>query len=296
MAVMLIGFMGIAVFTGLQGYLEGDLQRVSMNAALAGASAYYGASDATGRPIPNISLAKDTAKTTFNTIMNNSSLKGFGATIQNITNNSDDDSITVQSTASLTTPLLAPIGITLIETHASATARAVRYEPTLFIQDQSLSLSPQAGNIASYSKILDLTFPLTDGPGNDLYIEQDPGRQQGYVAEACNQQQCYDLVPAAQTVGSSHKEIVNGVQVIYGTAIFDLAKVGVRKASKIRITHANPNPFNYYNAGDGPYLLPATARNAPFISRIMLFGYASACVKQGVCPIPAGFMPVYYNP
>jgi hypothetical protein len=292
MAVMLIGFMGIAIFTGIQAYMESDLQRASMNAALAGAAAYYSGTDGTGRPTPDVGQAESIATSTFNTIIGNSSLNGFGAAITGVTNNDSNDSITVKSKASIGTPLLAPIGITAIETQATATARALRYEPTQFITGGFLKLSPVAGNLASYSKVIDLAFPMVDGPGNDLYIEQDPTLQQGYVVEACNKAECYNLVPAATLVGTSQKLNVNGMDVIYGTAIFDLAKAGVRKASKLRITYANPNPFDYYNAGAGPTPLPATAKDMPFIKRIMIFGYAGACVKEDTCPIPAGFMPV----
>jgi hypothetical protein len=292
MAVLLVGFMGIAIFTGLQGYIESDLQRASMNAALAGAAAYYSGTDGTGKPVPDPAQAKSIATSTFNNIVDNSSLKGFQATIQSVSSSDSNDSITVKSIARLGTPLLAPIGITLIETNATASARALSYEPTEFIKGNSLQLAPQAGDIASYSKVLDLTFPMVDGPGQDLYIEQDPALQQGYVVEGCNNSECYNLVPGATTVGTSRIATVNGVQVIYGTAIIDLAKAGVRKASKIRITHANANPFDYYDHGVGPTPLPATAQTLPFIKRIMIFGYAGACVKESVCPIPAGFVPI----
>lgn len=289
MAVLLIGFMGIAIFTGLQGYLESDLQRASMNAALAGAAAYYSGTDSTGKPIPDPAQAGSIARSTFQNIVDNSSLKGFQATIKNVSSSNSNDSITVTSTASLGTPLLAPIGITLIETTATASARALSYEP---IGQQPLQLVPQAGNIASYSKVLDLVFPIVDGPGQELYIEQDPSWQQGYVVEGCNKTECYNLVPGATPVGTSRITSVNGTQVIYGTVIIDLGKAGVRKAGKIRITHANANPFDYYDHGAGPMPLPASAQTVPFIKRIMIFGYSGACVKESVCPIPAGFVPV----
>jgi hypothetical protein len=288
MAVMIIGFMGIAIFTGIQAYLESDLQRASMNAALAGAAAYYSGKDGNGKPIPDSGQAMGIATSTFNAIVTNSSLNGFGAAIQSVTNNDNNDSITVESRASVGTPLLAPLGITSIETTATATARALRYEPTQFITGGTLDILPVAGDINSYSKVIELAFPIVDGPGSDIYIEQNAAMQQGYVVEACNSTECYNLVPAARRVGTSQKLTVNGTQVMYGTFIIDLADAGVRKASKLRFTHAND--YQSYNAG-APNAAPAGPTPLE-IRRVLLFGYSSACVTRENCPIPAGFMPV----
>lgn len=285
MAVMIIAFMGISIYTGLQAFIEGDLQRASMNAAMAGAAAYYGKTDGTGKPTPDSAGAQTIATNTFNAIVSNSSLNGFGATAT-ISSSDNNDSITVTGKASIPTAFLAPIGINQIETNAKSTARALRYEPTQFTGP--LRIQPVAGNIGSYSRIIKLAFPLVDGPGSDLYIEEPPDSQQGYVVEACNDTECYNLVPGATKVGSSQILTVNGMQVIYGTAIIDMAKAGVRKANRIRITHCNQ--FDYYNAGAGP--TPTPAGTPLTIQRIMLFGYASACVDDKTCAIPAGFAPV----
>lgn len=285
MAIMIIAFMGISIYTGLQAFIEGDLQRASMNAAMAGAAAYYGTADGTGRPTPDAGGAQGLATSTFNAIVSNSSLNGFGGTAT-VTSNDSNDSITVTGTASIPTAFLAPIGINSIETTTKATARALRYEPTQFTGP--LRILPVAGNIGSYSRNIKLAFPLVDGPGNDLYIEQDPASQQGYVVEACNDTECYNLVPGATKVGTSQILTVNGMQVIYGTAIIDMNRAGVRKANKIRITHCNQ--FDFYNAGAGP--TPTPTGTPLIIKRMMLFGYASACVDDKTCTVPAGFAPV----
>lgn len=290
MAVMIIGFMGIAIFTGIQAFLESDLQRASMNAALAGAAAYYSGEDATGKPIPDSGQAINIATSTFNNIVTNSSLNGFGATIQSVTNNDSNDSISVVSQASVDTPLLAPLGISSLQTTATATARALRYEPTQFVTGGNLQILPLAGNLASYSKVLDLAFPIVDGPGSDIYIEQDPTNHQGYVVEACNQTECYNLTPSARLVGTSTRETIGGTQVIFGTAIIDLTDAGVRKASKLRFTHGNDyRSFNRITGVENP---PPTAPTPLRIKRILVFGYSSACATTDNCPVPAGFMPV----
>jgi hypothetical protein len=285
MSVMIIGFMGISIYTGLHAFIEGDLQRASMNAALAGAAAYYGKTDGTGKPTADSAGAQSTATTTFNSITSNSSLKGFSATAT-VASADNNDSVTVTAQAKIPTAFLAPIGITAIETTAKSTARALRYEPTQFTGP--LKVLPVAGNIASYSKVIDLAFPLVDGPGSDLYLEMDAASQQGYVVEACNDTECYNLTPGATKVGTSQILTVNGMPVIYGTAVIDLAKAGVRKASKLRITHCNQ--FDFYNAGAGP--TPTPTATPLTIRRILMFGYAGACVDDKTCSIPAGFAPV----
>lgn len=285
MAVMIIGFMGISIYTGLQAFIEGDLQRASMNAAMAGAAAYYGKTDGSGKPTPDSGGAQGIATSTFNAIASNSSLGGFNATAT-ASSNDNNDSITITAKAGIATPLLAPLGINTIETNAKSTARALKYEPTQFTG--TLRIQPVDGNIGSYSRVIQLAFPLVDGPGTDIYVEQDAAMQQGYVLEACNNTECYNLTPGATKVGSSQILTVNGMPVVYGTATFDMAKAGVRKASKLRITHANQ--FDYYNAGAGP--TPTPAGTPLSIRRIFLFGYAGACVSDQNCPVPAGFSPV----
>lgn len=286
MAVMLIAFMGVTIYSGLQTFIQQDLQRVSMNAAMVGAASYYQDKGANGKPVANGTAARNKALATFRNIVNASSLGGFSPTAT-VTNNDASDSVTVSAVATFGTSLLAPVGINTIEAKAESTARALKYEPTKFTG--SISILPDETDIASYSQVIDLTFPMVDGPGNDLYIEQDAATQQGYIVEACNNTNCYNLVSAATLIGSSQRLIVDGgEQAIYGSAIFDLSMAGVRKASKIRITHANN--FDLYNAG---VLQPAPTVPTPLeLRKIMIFGYAGACASSIHCAVPGGFAPV----
>lgn len=288
-AVLIIGFMGICIYTGLQAFIEGDLQRVSMNAALTGASRYYNGVGAFGKPTPNVGVATDYARNTFQGIAGNGSLSGFGATVSDVVSNDANDSITVTSKATLDTTLLSPIGIKQIEVNSTATARAVKYEPTAFTGP--IEIQPDGTTLASYSRTLDLAFPLVNGQGTDLYVEQPAEFQQGYVVEACNLENCYDIVDAATPVGTS--QILTspaGQKLIYGTATFNLDRVQINKATKLRFTHGNDFVTGYFAAGVAtPYdatLLPLT------IQRVMIFHHASACAAPDNCPIPAGFAPV----
>jgi len=286
--LLIVGFLGISIYSGLQAFMESDLQRISMNAAMVGASQYYSSpSGSATAPKPDSATAIATATATFNALASNSSLNGFSPTIVSVTNNDSNDSITVASKAVIPTGFMGPIGIDQIEVNATSTARALMYKPTIFVGP--IKILPDGTTLASYSQTVTLAFPLVDGPGNDLYVEENEADQQGYVIEACNDTECYDVTSAATPVGTSQILTVNGVKVIYGTAMIDIGKAGVRKASKIRFTH--DNQFDSYNKG---VLNPTAAAPDPLIiQRMMLFGYAGTCVDSSNCGIPAGFVPVF---
>lgn len=287
--LLILGFMGVCIYTGLQAFLEADLQRTAMNSAMAGASRYYSGVGVSGKPTANAGNATGYARSTFEGIASNGSLGGFGATLVNVTNNASNDSVTVEAKASLQSVLLSPVGISEIQVNSRATARAVKYEPTAFTGP--IKIEPDGTTLASYSRILELAFPLTDGEGTDLYVEQPAEAQQGYVVEACNQQTCYSLVDAATPVGTS--QIIagpGGERLIYGTATFDLKKAGINKATRLRFTHGGNFAAPYYNAGaETPYDATPLALT---LQRVMIFNHASACVASDNCPVPAGFAPV----
>jgi len=287
-ALMIVGFLGISIYSGLQNFMESDLQRISMNAAMVGASRYYkSATGSATAPTPDSGGAISAATQTFNTLTSNSSINGFSPSLTSVTNNDTTDTITVAAKASLDTGFLSPIGISTIEVNATSTARALKYQPTNFTGP--VKITPDGASVDTYSETMTLAFPLVDGPGNDLYVEQDFANQQGYVVEACNDTDCYDVTSAATPVGSSQLKAVNGVQALYGTAMIDIGKAGVRKASKLRFTHSNN--FDTYNQGAlGPV---PTAPNPLIIQRVMLFGYAASCVSATNCGVPAGFDPVF---
>lgn len=286
--VLIVGFLGISVYSGLQAFMESDLQRVSMNAALIGASQYYKSPTGSATaPTPDVGGATAAATAAFNQLTSSSSINGFSPSIVSVTNNDSNDSITVAAKASIDTGFMTPIGISKIEVNATSTARALKYEPTNFIGP--VTINPDGSTLSTYSQTVTLAFPLVDGPGNDLYVEQISTDQQGYVVEACNDTNCYDVTSAATPVGTSQLLSVNGVKALYGTALIDIGAAGVHKATKLRFTHSNN--FDSYSAGTkNP---TATAPNPLVIQRIMLFGYAGTCVSSSNCGVPAGFDPVF---
>lgn len=283
-SVMIVALMGVSLYLGLQAYVQNEIQKATTTAAMVGASVYYGGGDATGRPIPNAAQAKQVAQDTFSNIIAQSrALTGFNAKLTEVTSNDANDSITLTATAVMPTAFLAPVGITQMEVTAHGTARALRYEPTQFVGP--ISMMPD-GTMGSMQRTVELAFPLVDGPGNDIYLEQ--AMQGAYAVEACNKVECYDLVDGATPIGSGQIINYQGEKLIVGSAFIDLEKAKVRKASKLRFTHGNR--FDVYFAGQGQSLplnpTPVT------ISRVFIFGYSGACPDKDNCPVPAGFAPM----
>ena len=288
MGVVIIGFVGVCMYGGMQAYVEGDLQKAAMGAAMAGASAYYGKTDAQGSPSPDSAGAISAATTAFNSAVSNSSLKGFNVTLNGVTNNDSNDSITVDAKATISLPFLGLVGISQMQVNALATACALRYEPTIYTGP--VKILPVAGDINSYSANMKLNFPVVDGPGTDLYVEQDAALQQPYVVEVCNSSSCYNVGAGATPVGTSQKiTLADGSVAIVGTAAIDLQKAGVRKGSMLRFTHGNVFD-SWTNGAANP---PPTVATPLTIRRVMMFGYGSACVDKDNCYLPEGFIPVH---
>ena len=287
LSIMLIGFLGVSVFVGLQVYMQGEISKAAQTAALTGASVYYSkANAATGRPEPDSAKAIQVAEDTFKAIVANSgALKGFGLTLTGPpTANDSNDSITVQARGAFATSFLAPVGIKQIEITESGTARALKYEPTQ--QLGPISILPTTGNVGSGSRMLNLVFPIVDGPGTELYVEQ-AGSKMAYIVEACNDTRCYDLTHVAKTV-SGKKITSKGSPAVYGTCTFDFTDAKVNKASKLRFVHAMNFAQQFGNSSSKLSLQPAPL----LINRVMIFGYAGTCPDKNRCPIPAGFAPV----
>jgi hypothetical protein len=287
LGVLILGFVGICMYGGMQAYVEGDLQKAAMNSAMAGAAAYYSKVDASGSPTPNADMAKNVATNAFNATVKSTSLNGFNVTLNGVTNNDSNDSVTVDAKATIGLPFLSMVGVQQLEVTSVATAGALRYEPTL--TTGPISILPVAGNINSYSSTMKLAFPLVDGPGTDLYVEQDAAMQQPYIVEACNDTSCYNVVSGATAVGTSQiLTLPDGTLAIVGTAAIDLVRAGVHKASSLRFTHGNV--FDTWTSGvQNP---PPTTATPTVVRRVILFGYASACADKDTCYLPAGFVPV----
>ena len=280
--VGLIGFAGVAIYTGLQAYFHGELQKAATSAAMAGAAAYYSQADpATGQPIANPAQAQAYAQSALSAIIDNSGgLKGFGVTLEGISTHDPTDSVTVALSGNLPTPFLAMVGMSSIKMSATGTAAAVRYVPTNFTGPVTINAP------ATLARRMVLQYPVIDGPGTEMYVEQNANERRGYTVLGCNSTECYSLMggikPAA---GSRVIAGAGGAEVMYGSGFIDLNAAGVRKISNIRFV--DDGVFNTLDTTGRIRIdtvpIPTTVR------RVMLFGYAAACPRQGFCLPPYGF-------
>ena len=79
--LLLIGFMGIGVFVGVQAYLQSELQKAADTSVMVGASEMF-VSTGSSKPTLNAGAATSAATQTFQAILANSpALRGFNASI-----------------------------------------------------------------------------------------------------------------------------------------------------------------------------------------------------------------------
>ncbi len=280
--IVLVGFMGVGIYAGLQAFLHNELQKSASAAAMVAASAYY-TLDENGQAVPQPTLAEQVARNTFQGATQVSSLSGFSPSIERI--DVQGGKVTVDVAGSLGTPLLAPVGLDRVRMSSKAITIPLKYEP--LPENRSLFILPESADVGSYNRILKLKFPIVDKPGRDFYIEQDPMDQQGYVVESCTGDECYDLGAAATPVGTGRIEQQGGAYVIYGSAVFDLTPLKITKASQLRITHGNNFAYYYQNGVQTPF--PAGVEKPLEIRRISIYGYSGACPESGPCAAPFGF-------
>ena len=276
--VTLVALIGIVLFTSVQALLHHELQQASSAAAKAGAAYYYSGVSVNNRALRDPATAAQVAENTFNNLAANSSiLRGFQATLSGsrVTTDASQDSVTVESRVLFGTPLLAPIGINNVELTTRESARSVK----MLVVDAP-SATPPLVIKPGQSKLIDLQFPITDTPGIEIAIHQNPDNadEQGYIVEACNSNRCHDLDANGLLVNGTDSAAVvrNGQRIISGDASLVFKSSGVSKATKLRITNANMNAYS---------IKPVV------IDGISVYGYASACVTATNCPIPSGFKP-----
>lgn len=285
--LLVVLFSGVAMYTGMQAFYANEAQKTLDSATMAGAAAYY-QMDANGQILPNPGYAQSVVRNTFNQAVNAGSLRGGNYQITNLSTD-NNGGISVQVSGATGTALLAPSGITEIRVQAQSNARAMRYVPTLDLG--TVYILPEENNLQSYSRMVHLAFPISNGQGYELLVEQAAHDQQGYVIEACNESECYDLGPGATPIGTARRVTRDGATILYGSAVIDLGRAGVNKASSLRITHGND--FIWYNNGaeQEPSLVPRPL----IIDQISIFGFARMCPTPGNCPLPHGYQDVAAN-
>ncbi|MBY0402621.1 MAG: Tad domain-containing protein, partial [Cyanobacteria bacterium] len=133
--VVLLGFLGLAIYTGLNSFTQSELQNAASTSALVGASSMYDGTVTDPNnlvPIKDAGRAKAAAQAVFDRIKSNSPiLNRFTATLDpdpgtGITTRDSDDSVQVNAKASIPTPFLSLIGVDTFQVTASARARYVK--------------------------------------------------------------------------------------------------------------------------------------------------------------------------
>lgn len=216
--VVLLGFLGMAIYTGLNAYVQNELQSAVNTSSMVGASAFYDGdvpnAGLNPRPKKDQNRATQAATATFNRIIAASDmLTNLNAQISAVTPNPVDDSVRVEASATIPTPFLSLMGVDSFQVSATGKARYVKFTmanpgtlPGGFPGAQVIRI-PNAGT---------LQYPVVDGPGPDLKINFGANPKHGFMIEACTNSAsaagapCTDISPTAVGV-----DILAGDRVVY---------------------------------------------------------------------------------
>ncbi len=295
----LLGFLGIAIYTGLNAYLQNELQNAVSSAAGAGAAAYFDSFDpATGEPLLSSALAKQSAQTTFdNVIAANPAMTSFGATLVGGAPTMDDaqQTVTLEATATVPTPFLALIGISDYTIEATATARHARTN----VDPDSFTINTKTG---PYYRVLNTDPPIVDGPGPDMFLSvgASGGGTHGVLIELCSNNKCYDIGGVAKafnpdSIVADRNYPGFGVRrVLYGDFYIDLGGTGfgynqnVKKGAAIRLVDDGVHDYMVVGSAGtqrGIELDPQPTK----ITGIRTFHHAVFCANQNLCALPPSF-------
>ncbi|MBX2861706.1 MAG: hypothetical protein KTR14_10770 [Vampirovibrio sp.] len=292
--VVLLAFLGLAIYTGLNAYLQNELQKAASTAALAGASSYYDDVNAQGAPQKNAANALTAAQQTWNRMtVNNGALANFGATATSGPNAlAGSETVSLETQAVVPTPFLAPVGVNSLTVTANAIAKNV-----LYTLQNPVSIDPltgaNGGGTAWMQNVL-LDHPLVDGPGADMVIFPAVfgGGTHGYMVEACSGNQCVDVSHAARLLGNGsilERDYGDGTSrwVIYGPVSIDLGAAGglgynanMKKATSLKIVD-DGIPDMFFGAGDRRLILSNAQPNQ--INFIKINHHAVTCSGINAC-------------
>lgn len=292
--VVLLGFLGMAVYTGMNAYVQNELQNAASTSAMVGASSYYDGDFGTISinnlgtfPNQDGTRAAAAATTTFNRIVANSPvLQRMGAQLDpagGVTNNNADDSVQVNALATIPTPFLTLLGIDSFQVTANARSgyvKAIYPNATTGLSSNALGGNP---NGFAAPMTLNLPYPVLDGPGPDLRITENQPYV-GYMVEICSENDCYDVTPQAIPVPNSgnsgafiDRQYTSTVpaqnrRVVYGDVLIDLSQANIRKGSRIVIRDDGiPDQF----AGGTLQMLQVPPASS--IKGIEVYHYATSC-------------------
>ncbi|MBY0450966.1 MAG: hypothetical protein K2X01_10115 [Cyanobacteria bacterium] len=216
---VLLGFLGVSVYTGLNSFLQNELQKTTSSVAMAGASAMYDdlTSNVNPAPVRNDTAAVTATTNLFSYIVGNSPpLTAYGAAIQNPGAGGliqADGSVEVASRLSLSTPFFAPLGINNISVDARSRALPVKMQfGDGTVANAPVEIDPKGVNTGlsngtAMMQYFDLPYPVIDGPGVDLMVKSalnpaNGNNVHGVIIEGCSglgpTASCYDLTEAVR--------------------------------------------------------------------------------------------------
>lgn len=272
---MLLGFMGVAIYLGLQAYVQNELQKAATTATLAGAANYYQGFDTGGNPVPDAGLASSTANAVFTTIVANSPALQFLGASGNVTG-TGGGIVSMTAEGTLQTPLLSLININEITVEAEAHAISLMYSPTA-ATGSSIQLNPS--DKKEFTQNLD--FPLLGGLRfNELKVEQQGSSWKGWAVTAGSGGTWMNLMNGATALSGDTTCRSN---IIYGSAVFDLDAVGVNKAGSLRFV--DDLIWDSRMGGCGNQYIDSTDN---YLLSVEMLGYSAACPTRGNCPTPMG--------
>lgn len=311
--VVLLGFLGMALYTGANALVQNELQGAANTAALVGAAAYYDGTVTNPNnslPVKCSECATQAAQATFDRIIANSDV------LQNVNSqagapitNDGDDSVRIDATARFPTPFLSLLGIDEFQIEATGKARYVKYTLT----NPAALPSATGGSVAVRVPGNGLLpVPLVDGPGPDLRISFGGNPRHGYLVEACTNSSagggatCTDIGPAARMLdpAGGNATMVDRLypagprRVLYGDAVIDLGATNgaynygpngntyARKASFLKIL--DDGIPDLVEAGQRVFYFTAPAPGTT-VAQLDIYHLSVICPPtNGNCPVPNG--------
>lgn len=291
-AIMLLGFLAVALYAGFNAYIQTELQQMANGMANAAARSMFDNFDAsTGQPVLSASQSNQALSAVqARFIAANPALASFGGVVvinQAIDTGAERATITLQKT--IPTPLLGPFGINNINIQATGSARYAQMNTPPGLLAINTANGP-------YSRQINIDPPLLNGPGPDIYLNTgiSGGGYHGVMIELCSAGTCANVSRGAAIANGNGIMVDRDYggtiyRVLYGQFFIDIDAVGVDARKGVAIKIIDDGVQDYYNPDGtrGLELVPAPTQ--PSSLRIMRF--AVSCSATGAaCNLPVGFI------
>lgn len=294
--MMLVGFLGIALYAGLNAYIQTELQQMANGMAQAGARSLYDNFDASGQPIPSTGQSQAAMAAVQGRFLSaNPALQSFGGVAvldQSADSGSEMVSVTLQK--NIPTPILGFLGINTISIQAASIARYAQ-----------MSIPPGFSSINTatgpYVRQINLDPPLLNGPGPDIYINTgiSGGGYHGLMLEVCSAGTCVNVGRGARIANNNGVIVERSYggqtyRVLYGQFFIDMDAIGVDVRKGVALKIIDDGIHDYYTnlnsavPSRGLELVPAATRP----SSLRLMRFAVTCSASGsACNLPSAFIP-----